>query len=45
MRRFATIIGRRKPGNAPQDHLRYMRRKGNRRVRARRFRRDRKSVV
>jgi cell division septal protein FtsQ len=40
MRRFATIIGRRKPGNAPQDHLRYMRRKGNRRVRARRFRRS-----
>jgi cell division septal protein FtsQ len=40
MKRFATMIGRRPGGKGPQDHLRYMRRRGNRRVRARRFRRS-----
>jgi len=40
MKRFVTMMGRRTGGNASSDHMQYMRRKGNRRVRARRFRRS-----
>ena len=41
MKRFATIIGRGGQGaSPPTDHLQYMRRRGNRMVRARRFQRS-----